>query len=527
MPTLSVQPGSLPMPKKECLKYCIIPFEAILDEGVQAEASIEFDGTAYSAGQSFIFAGQEFTTSVSTIAFDRFPITANEVDSAQAFKDALELNVYFFGNVDIVISTPAPGTRRVTVTWKANGEQPDWDFDYSGMTPAPPHSEANGVAPVIREGFKLRYQLWAENADGIFAVTNIESITPRITEIGSVPRLCFDFAEDVQGLVQTTLPELEVNDITEDETFKINLFLKFGGIQVDNCVITEFDFVKSNVCTLYNSCVQIDDEGKLKPYFYPEQNPAKILTARPSAMKIRSDAYYWLWVITNHLTESSTFDKYRVFWTYKDSAGLSIGTFSSATEPATDGVYYFPAGPMNCPGIPPGTVTIEVKLEVWQNVFEAWQAATETKIISINNSGCQPAEFHFLEDLGAYSIIYASEPEEVTHEQDFQVFTSPENCPEDIYARDHVVSRVRTGGRSRSNIQGRKVFKCKIEGLDKDDQMEWFRQFLDSENILHRYTTAEGITVLRKIIIDAGETLLTQEGYPTVNFTFRYHTDLR
>lgn len=530
MPTLSIQPGNdRPVPKKECLKYGIIPYEAVLDEGTQAEAYMEFDGTAYAAGIVFTFAGFEFRTSAATIAFDRFPITGTALTDANAFVAALNLNANFFGLVAIARTQPVPGTYRVTVTWNANGEQGDWDFDYTNFTPEPGHSETNGNAVVLREGFKLRYQLFAyDDDDNIIAVTNMESITPRVTQISAVPRLDFDFMDDVKGLVGTTWPGLTLNDVQEDEAFRIRLFLKYGGIQIDNCVVTDFDFLASDTIWLVNSVFQIDDENKFKRHHYPDTNPPAFLTARPPGLSIREDAYYWLWIYCNHITASGTFDKYRVYYDYLDSAGASLGTFTSPTEPTVDGVYIVPCGAMNSPGIAAGTKKIVVKLEVWQNVFEAWLPASETKTIVLDNSSCKPTEFHFLEDLGAYSIIYATEPEEVVHVQENQVFEQPEDCPDNIYARDHVVDRVRAGGRSRANIKSWKRYRCQITGYDSEELEEWFRQFRDSEDIKHRYTTAEDITVMRNVILDADETTIRKDGeYLTMDFQFRYHTDLR
>lgn len=529
MPTLSIQPGTThPVPKKECLLYGIIPYEAVLDNGTKAVAVLEFDGTSYSAGQEFVFAGKTFFTTNGDLGFDRFQITASPLTSANNFIAALALNAYFFGFVTAVRTQPVPGTYRVTVTWNVNGAQPDWTFDYSGMSPVPSHSETNGSVVVLLDGFKLRYQLWAQDADGvIYPVTNMESITPRVTDVSAVPRLDFDFMDDVRGLVQTTWPELTGNDIVEDETFRIDIFLKYGGIQIEDCEVTEFDLEASNTCKLVNAVFQIDLEDKMKPYMYPDSVTPKFLTARPASFAVRSDAYYWLWIYANHRS-SPLFDSYRVFYEYKDAGGASLGTFTSPSEPTTDGVYIVPAGPMNCPGIAANTAIIEVRLEAYQNVFEAWIPASEERVIRIDNGSCKPTEFHFQEDLGAYSIMYATEPEEIIHVQDHQIFEQPEPCPEDIYARGHVVERVRTGGRSRINVSSWKKFRCQIYGYDNAESVEWFRQFRDSEDIKIRYSTAEGTVVMRNIILDAEEVAIEKDGqYLTMDFTFRYHTDLR
>jgi hypothetical protein len=532
MPTLSLQPGdSIPIPKKECLKYCIIPFEVVLDEAAQAEAYIEFDGTAYAAGIDFVFAGFTFTTSAATTAFDRFPFTGVALTDANAFIDALNLNALFFGFVTIVRTQPVPGTYRVTVTWNSNGDQPNWDFDFTGgFLPAPPpNGETNGGAVVLREGFKLRYQLFAYDIDdNIVAVTDMESVTPRVTLASAVPRMCFDFMDDVKGLVGTTWPGLGLNDIQLDEAFRIRLFLKYGGIQIENCEVTEFDFLQSDTVWLVNSAFQIDDEGKFTPYHFPDTNPPRWLTVRPTALAVRSDAYYWLWIYCNHITESAVYDTYRVSYDYLDSDGVSISTFTSPTEPTEDGVYIVPCGPMNSPGIPGGTAAIVVLLQVWQNVLEAWVDASTERTVTISDGSCKPTEFHFIEDLGAYSLLYASEPEEIIHNQENQVFELGENCPDDIYARDHVVGRVLSGGRSRANIRSYKRYRCEVMGYDTAETQEWFRQFRDSEDIKHRYATAEGITVMRNIILEADETVMSKEGeYLTMSFVFRYHTDLR
>lgn len=526
MPTLSIQPGtSLPIPKKECLLYGIIPYEALLDEGTKAVAVLEFDGTAYAAGQEFIFAGQTFFTTGGALAFDRFEIDSDALASADRFIDALALNAYFFGFVTAVRTQPVPGTYRVTVTWIANGAQPDWLFDYSGMSPEPSHSETNGALVVLREGFKLRYQLWSQDDDGIYPVTNIESIVPRVTETSAIPRLDFDFGQDVLGLVRTTWPGT-ANDIAEDETFTIQLFLKYGGLQVEDCEVTEYDFLSSNVCTLVNSVFQLDSEEKMKPHIYPESLTPKFLTARPANFAVRSTAYYFLWIYAAYRAASSAWESYRAFYEYKDKDGVSLGTQTSASTPTTDGVYIVPAGPMNSPGIPSGTATIEVRLEAYNNVFETWIPASEEKVVRINNSACKPTEFIFLEDLGAYSIIYATEPDEI-HTQEHQVFERPEYCSENVYNRDAAV-RVRSGGRRRANIISRKRYRCKIYGYDDAASVEWFRQFRDSEDIKHRYVTAEGVTVMRNIILDAEEVEIAKEDdYLTMEFTFTYHTDLR
>lgn len=528
MPTLTVQPSStLPVPRKECLKYCIVPFEYVLDAGAYAEAYMDFDGTAYSSGQSFVFAGVTFTTSNSaTSTYNTFQITASQTTSAQKFIDALNLNANFFGKVEIQTSVPTAGTMRVTVTWIEIGEQAGWDFDYSGMSPEPPHAETNGTAITLREGFKLRYQLWGENADGVFPITNVEAITPRVTGDGTVPRVCLDFKDDVKGLVATTFPDTSLNDIAKDETFAIQVFLKYGGYQVSNCEVTEFNWLTSNEATLLNSVVQIDDADKLEPYTYPTTNPVALLTARPELLRMPSTAYFWLWVYAMH-TDAATLDSIRVHWEYFDSAGTSLATFTSSSTPTETGVFYFPAGPGNSPGIPAGTASIVVKLEAYHNVFEAWVDASQEYTVYVQDTECLPVEMYFQEDLGAYSTIHFNEVEEVTHNVEAQLSSLPEVCADSLYDRD-LTARLQTGGFSRANIKSWKTFQASITGYDTPELERWFRQFLDSENIIWRYTSDTGDAVIRKIILEPGETVISRhDEYLTMEILFRFHTDLR
>lgn len=526
MPTLSIQPSTLrPVPKRENLLYCVIPTEYVLLDGAYAEATLEFDGTAYASGQSFTFAGVEFTTSNSAPTFNSFQIGTNAGVSAQNFIDALNLNAAFFGKVET--QTTGGGVVTVTVTWLEVGEQPGFTFDYAGLSPVPGHTETNGSAPLLREGFLLRYQLWGANADGIFPVTNVEAVTPRVTGVGTIPRVCLNFKEDVRGLVSTSFPSLSLNDILLDETFAVEVFLKYGAYQVADCVVTDFGWLSSNRVWLLNSVVQIDDADKLTRYIYPDSNPPEFLTVRPESVKMPSGSLFWLWTYATYL-DNSEFIEYRAHWEYFDEAGVSLATFTSASTPNENGVYIIPAGPGNSPGIPAGTARVDVRLEVYRVSFAAWVAASEVYSVQVGHPGnCGTLEFYFLEDLGAYSTIHFQDFAEVTHVVENQVFTQPEIAADSLYDRD-LVSRLLGGGYSRANIQSWNVYKATTHGLDSPELERYFRQFRDSENILFRYTSETGDEVVRKIILEPGESVIRRDGeYLTLEILFRFHTDLR
>lgn len=487
---------------------------------------MEFDGTAYGSGQEFTFWGQLFTTTNGALTFKSFQISADAEASADNFMAALALNVNFFGVVETAKTEPVAGTFRVTVTWIEYGEQAGWTFDYTGMAPEPGHSETNGTAWLFRDGFKLRYQLWQQDGSDVFEVTKMESITPRVSNI-AIPRLDFDFRNDVKGLVRTTFPGLSQTNVVKDSTFETSLLLKYGGIQIEDCAVTQYDLLSSNVCKLVNAVFQIDSESKMKPYMYPDTDPPAFLTSRPVRFAIRTDTSYCLWIYANYLTNPA-YSKYRALYNYLDSAGVSLGTDTSASEPTEDGVYIVPAGSSNSPGIPAGTVTIEVTFQAYQDEFASWIPASETRTVRIDNSSCKPVEFHFLEDLGAYSVIYATEPVETIHAQEAEIMERPELAQSDPYAALHTVARVRGGGRRRAGINSWKTFRCQVYGYDDAETIEWFRQFRDSEDVKIRYTTADGITLVRNVIVSAEDATIDKDGeYLLMDFTFRYHTDLR
>lgn len=526
MPTLAISPStSRPVPKRENLLYCVIPTEYVLDGGSYAEATVEFNGTAYASGQSFIFAGVEFTTSNSAPTFNSFEIGVNAGLSAQNFIDALNLNAAFFGKIQT--SVTGGGVVTLTVTWLEIGEQPNFTFDYSGLSPALVHTETNGTAALLREGFKLRYQLWGENADGMFPVTNVEAVTPRVTGAGTIPRICLNFREDVKGLVSTTFPSLSLNDLLLDEAFAVQVFLKYGAYQVNDCVVTEWGWLSSDPVWLLNAVVQIDDADKLTRYVYPDANPAKFLTVRPESVKMPEGSLFWLWIYATRL-DNSTFLNYRANWEYFDADGVSLGTFNSASAPTENGVYIIPAGPGNSPGMPVGTVRIDVQLQVYNNDFAAYVGASEVYSVQIGHpENCGTLEFYFLEDLGAYSTIHFQDFAEVTHVVENQVFSLPEVAADSLYDRD-LSSRLLGGGYSRANIKSWNVYKATTHGLDSPELERYFRQFRDSENILFNYTSETGDAVVRKIILEPGEAVIRRDGeYLTLEILFRFHTDLR
>lgn len=524
MATLVVQPSKIyPVGKSDCITYCIIATETILTSGTKATAYIDFDGTTYANNLDIVFAGVTFRTWVSPGATD-INFNADAETAADNFMTTLELNAEFFGFATWEKTDQGGGVFRVTVTWNEQVEQTDFTFDYSALSPEPGHGETNGSAHLLLEGLKLRYQLWEKDADGdIYPVTNIESVVPRTNPLG-VPRLCFDFRNDIQGLVSTTWQSLTNTDIVEDENYSTYFFLKYGVRQVVNCEVTEWDWDDSGDSLLVNAVFQLDDDLRMRRYYYDVSiNPIPpFLTARPNGMPIKPDSYYWLWFYGQHLGKGTGWTKYRAQWNFFDSSGANLGTEYSATEPDYDGFFVIPCGGANSPGIPADTALITVQIDVYEPSRPGWVQASEVRTMPIDPL-CGDAEFHFLEDLGAYSVIYG-EIQEVHHNQVMNIFRAPEVC-------DNAEDAVRQGGRRRVKVSSNKKFTCRIVGLDSDEQAEWFRQFLDSEDIKYRYENRDGDTMIRNIIIDSEETLIYKTGsngeYLTLEFSFTYHTDLR
>lgn len=527
MPNLTVQPSTTrPVPRGEALTYCIIATEFIGAGGVRAEAYIDFNGTTYTPGDSFVFAGVTFTLSASTISHNRFPIVVDAEESANNFREALEMNANFFGLVDIFVENPAFGEWRTRVRWKDAGPVSPWAFDYSGLSPEPAHGETPGEVVDVTPGMRLRYQLFARRDGEVFAVTDIEAITPRATWF-STPRSCFDFRDDVKGLVSVTFPGPDLDDIVADGLFSISLFLKYGVFQVNDCEVTEFNWLSSDEATLLNSVVQIDDVEKLKPYNYGDTNPVGLLTSRPQSVPVPPGAYLWAWVYCTHLAGLANLERYRVNWKYYDSAGVLLLEETSATEPAEDGVYVFPTGPGNSPNVPAGTAKIVVRLEVYHNVFEQFVDASAAHTVLVGTDCNGQEEFYFVEDLGGYGTIHFDEVEEITHVVENQVFASPEKFEDDLYNAD-LSNRLLNGGYSRANIRSWRTFRATVRGMDTPELERWFRQFCDSENVLWMYVSDTGDEVIRKVILEPGETVIRRDGeYLTLEVVFRHHTNMR
>lgn len=528
MPNVTIQPQlTRPIPIRENLLYCIIPTEYVLTQAFQAEAYLEFDGTAYAAGQTFIFANQVFTTTSGANTHKSFQITADPEESAGNFEASLNQNANFFGVVEIEKTEVSPGVWRVTVTWIEPGSIEPWEFDYADMVPEPPHGETAGTDIEVREGMTLRYQLWAERDGENFPVTNIEAIRPRVFRGGlATPRICINFRDDVLGLVRTSFrPNLA--DMQQDEAFSINIFLKYGVHQVNACEVTEFPWLSTSPVTLLNSVVQIDDEDKLTPYNYADGYPTKLLTSRPESLKVPRDARVWLWGYLTH-ADDANLSSYRAGWKFYDADGVFISGVNSASTFTENGVYCIPAGPGNTPAIPAGTYKIEAFFESFYGApFDTWVQITDPHTIRITDGLCRELEFYFIEDLGGYGTIHFDHYEEITHAVENQVFFLPEIATENLYSRD-LSTRLQKGGFSRANIKSRKFYRATVQGLDTPETERWFRQFCDSEDVLHRYTADTGNEVIRKIILEPSETVIRREGeYLTLEVVFRYHTDLR
>jgi len=526
MPTLVVQPNkTLPIPKKECIKYCIVPFEYILINGQPATAYMEFDGTAYGSGIDFVFAGQDFTTSASaTTTRNTFQIPANGLIAANNFKSSLEKNAYFFEYTEITVVDMGGGTWRTVVTWIEYAEQPDWTFDYSAFAPAIGHGETQGVDFLLRDGFKLRYQLYGENADGVFPITRVESVTPRINNLG-VPRMCFNFQDDVLPFLSTTFPGLGVTTVTFDELFKIEVFLKYGGVQNSNCTITDFDFEGTDRISILNAVIQIDVQDKLKPHHYPTTKLVSWFTSRPDKLPVPSTCEFWLWAWMRGIEEVD-YTKYRAAYTYYDVTGATIST-EIGPEITQDGIFIVPAGPANVLNLPATAVRYEVFIEGFSVPLADWERVTKKHTVRIQDK-CDWLELYFLEDLGGYSPIHFHEYEELVHVQENQVFELPESCPDDIHSTISIGSRLRGGGQNRANIKSWIVYKAKIDGMDLPELEDWYRQFRDSENVLLRYVNPEGTEVVRRVILEPGETTIMKDGeYLSLETVFRFHTDLR
>jgi hypothetical protein len=533
MATVVVRPNkNRPIPRKECIKYCIIPTEFALDVGSMASAYIDFNGTAYAGGISFIFANVQFTTSSSPFStFNTFQINGSGQSSAQNFETTLNLNPNFAGT-NIFVSDQGGGTWRVLVSWPTIGELDPFEFDFSNFSPVPPNSNTNGTNPQIREGFKFTYQIWGVDSNGLkFPVTEKEAVTPRLTSTG-IPRICFDFQDTVQGLVYTTFPGFDLADATYDPNFSQLFYLKYGGYQNDNCQVTEFETAGSpnDGLTIINSVVKIDSLLKMKPYNWFDSQPAtfKLLTARPEVIEINRDSYHWVWAYATVLGQSAIYSKYRARWVYYDSAGSILGAPVGA-ELTEDGVIIIPCGPNNSPLFPVGCMSYTVALQAFNVNFSSWQDITDETTFNLKKGDCPSTEIYFTEDLGSLSTMSFDEIELVTHEMDNQVFERAENCPDDIYLPASIENRLRAGGKTRSNIKTDYLYRCSIRGMDNDEMTyDWFRQFRDAEQHFHRYTTTEGDEVARKIILEKSDLDVSKDGeYLTLEIEFRYHTPIR
>lgn len=525
MPNLTVQPDSRrPIPRKEALKYCIIATEFIGGGGVRAEAYVEFDGTAYAAGQKFTFAGVEFTTTSTTISHNTFPIVADAQTSAENMRDALALNVKFFGVTAVFLDNPSLGVWRCRVRWIEAGPVEDWDFDYSLLSPEPAHAETAGVETDTTEGMKLRYQLWGQRGDDLIPITNVESVTPRAYWFGT-PRICFDFRDDVKGLVAPTFPGFGATGMTLDETFSLTVFLKYGVYQVLESGPIQFNWISSNECTLLASVVQIDDVQKLIPHNYNDTYPVALLTARPSALRVPSSAYLWLWVYAIHM-DSAIFTAMRINYKYYDAAGAYL-TQSNSASVTVNGVFYFPAGPANSPGIPDTAKKIEITMQVFRDDgSDTWENGSETHTVLLCDN-CPKEEFYFIEDMGGFGTMHFDEVEEIIHVVENQVFYMGEETEDDLY-NSNLSDRTQTRGFTRANIRSRNLYRASVNYLDTPELERWYRQFNDSEEIFHRYISATGDEIVRKIVLDPNETTIRKDGeYLTLEIAFRYHTDLR
>ncbi len=524
------QPNTvLPNAKSFPIRFIFLTNDHILVEGNKAFFEINFQSAGASNGQEVVIKDITFQVNNAISHSDStFSTTGTARDVAINFAAMLKKNYEFKDFVITVTQSTSPLGWVVRVESVESEPQTDWIFDLSGLTLVTTFNEMQGVKPVLKS-FKIWYQVF--NDFGPVTEDRFCDV-PFLPEFPFISVATVDTTERLAGIVKTTYPDIFQTLPVVDESFLLDCFLKFGGVEFDvNCNKIYGDAFQTAKFSVLNSVCQLEETNLLSRFSPNGANTVRFLTNRRKKRAICGDSYEWIHIYLESNPIKNPPFTLRI--RYYNAAGDILATDTQPILYQEKGgyrkVFIFAIGTAN-PRIkatkPSGTVRYDIQVMAERldeggvtTVPVAYSELIERNLVSCN---CKVAEMYFLEDKGSWQTVTF---EHLQQRAIVQQGTGYERVIDYSPSQALGGRLYLEGGTYEQSRDAQKTFTLQTERITEYNRT-LYEELLRSPMVLLRTTSDYG-EVIRRVLFNRENTAVVNRGEATrLNLTFRFSSKL-
>lgn len=281
--------------------------------GSKANFTVDFgSGSVPANGTEFTLWGKVFTFDDTTpFSATSFEFTGTAATDSVNFAAMLNANIFFRKVSEVSVNT---ATGVVTVTWKACGEQSNFDtsatgFDFASLTAAGATcAQTNGIDPVFIEGFKLVWCLGRMVGNVFTPIMEFESSAPSFDCSGAAP-LRLDLTNVCSNVLYTPFPDNGCTGDTAEIPLTDAFFkLLYGFVYREDCQPKSGTLLSTDFFKVANVNLPAGEyRYGMRQFVYshtaglpPGYQETDLMTSQPYFFKLPIDAYFWAWYWVEH-----------------------------------------------------------------------------------------------------------------------------------------------------------------------------------------------------------------------------------
>jgi hypothetical protein len=469
------------VPIHNCLNYGLYMDTINILTGTQATFSVTFsNGGTATDGTVIVIQGQKFEILDTVTENNGYNLIFNgfsDIQRATWFYDTIKSTLFF----DPSIVTIVQFGNVVTVTYNQVGQQPNWQFENSGITQIAFYSP-NGIDRVDLTGASYVWAILQDRTD--LSLPPLKIVSDRILPIlmdydnSVVPTTIapsqqyVNPSDLIKSQVSTILPNIYSPVFTqiEDSYFRKKIFMRAGWRFLSDCEIQNREFADSSVSWMYNCLLQskLLVEGSYPLEQYTDYGKPLLIKDTYSICRTTS---FFVWSICPEAPLEVVY--YSAAGAELESTSFTYGS-GTVTEPYFDDVKptYMNVGgfgqsiPSNC-----AYYILNYMNADGSEVLHAVR-------FNVTDCNCVVGEFIFCTDLGAYETITFEKLTKQDIAVSSDIINSKDGC---------TLSSLIKGNRSIVNTNSEVVYTMTSKFQANEKEIEFIEQFKRSQSFYMKY----------------------------------------